>query len=65
MTATFHPNRAEMTNDRSVRVQKKKARVFSVQAADMEGDHDEPKYSGRNIMLNAYMPRVTTSEMII
>jgi hypothetical protein len=31
----------------------------------MEGDHDEPKYSGRNIMLNAYMPSVTTSEMII
>jgi hypothetical protein len=51
-----------MTNDRSVRVQKGSV---SVQGEDMEGDHDEPKYSGRNIMLNAYMPRVTTSEIII
>jgi hypothetical protein len=62
MTATFHPNRAEITNDRSeVRVQE----AGSVQGADMERDHHKPKYSGRNIMLNAYMPRVTTSEMII
>lgn len=67
MTATVHPNRGEMTNDRSVRVQKKAIRIsgISVHGPDMEGDSDEPKYSERNIMLSAYMPRVATSDVIM